>query len=157
MRKALFAGSFDPYTNGHHAIVKKAARLFDEVVVLIGVNVRKQRAFPAQSMRDAIEQSLRADGCENARVVVYDGLVAEYCADNGIDWYVRGIRSQTDYMYEESIAQVNRLVNPALETIYMRADDSVISSSMIRELLEFHKPVEAYVPAPVNRLITSGQ
>lgn len=150
---ALFAGSFDPYTNGHHAVVRKATALFDQVVVLVGVNVRKARCFDAQAMAGAIRQAITDDGIQNASVVIYDGVVADYCAAHGIRWYVRGIRNHMDYNYEENIAQVNRLINPALETIYLRADDAVLSSSMIRELLAFHKPVDAYLPPAVARLI----
>lgn len=152
-RAALFAGSFDPYTNGHHAIVKKAAALFDRVVVLIGVNVQKRRRFDADAMRDAIAKSVKADGLDNVSVVVYDGIVADYCAAHDIRWYVRGLRNPLDYSYEENTAQVNRLINPELETLYLRADDATLSSSMIRELIAFHKPVDAYVPEAVLELI----
>ena len=151
-RIALFAGSFDPYTNGHHAVVRKAAALFDEVVVLIGVNVNKRRAFDAEAMRRAIQQTLDADGL-NARAVIHTGLVADYCADNGICWYVRGLRNAADYSYEEGNAQVNKLLNPALETVYLRGEDSALSSSMVRELMTFSKDVSAFVPAPVLQAI----
>ena len=148
-RTALFAGSFDPYTNGHHSLVRKAAALFDEVVILIGVNVRKSRHTDADAIKAAIEQSLDADGLSNVRVVTHDGLVTDYCVEHGIRWYVRGIRDHVDYDYEENIARVNQLICPDLETIYLRADDAVISSSMIRELLSFHKSVADYVPPAV--------
>ncbi len=147
-RIALFAGSFDPYTNGHHGIVRKASALFDEVVVLIGVNVNKRRAFDAEAMREAIQQAIDADGL-NARAVIHTGLVADYCAQHGIRWYVRGLRDAADYGYEEGNAQVNKLLNPDLETIYLRGDESVLSSSMIRELMAFGRDVGAFVPAPV--------
>lgn len=152
-RNALFAGSFDPYTNGHHAIVKKAAALFDRVVVLIGVNVQKHRHFDAEAMRRAIETVVEADGLSNVRVVVYDGLVADFCAAQDIRWYVRGIRTTLDYSYEENIAQINQRINPNLETLYLRADDAALSSSMIRELIAFHKDVSEYVPQSVSRII----
>ena len=151
-RIALFAGSFDPYTNGHHDIVRKAAALFDEVVVLIGVNVNKRRAFDAEAMRRAIQQAIDADGL-NARSVIHTGLVADYCAEHGIHWYVRGLRNAADYSYEEGNAQVNRLLNPGLETVYLRSDDSALSSSMVRELMAFGKDVSAFVPAPVLQAI----
>ena len=151
-RIALFAGSFDPYTNGHHAIVRKAATLFDEVVVLIGVNVSKRRAFDAEGMRDAIQAALDADGLR-ARAVIHTGLVTDYCAQNGIDWYVRGLRNSADYEYEENIAQINHRLRPSLETVYLRGDDTVVSSSMIRELMAFGHPVDEFVPASVGRLI----
>lgn len=153
IRTALFAGSFDPYTNGHHCVVRKAAALFDQVVILIGVNVRKVRMFDPEAMRNAIEQTLRDDHLDNVCVVTFDGMITDYCADHDICWYVRGIRSHLDYDYEENIAQINHLINPALETIYLRADDALLSSSMIRELIAFHKPVDAYLPGPVQALI----
>ena len=153
IRRALYAGSFDPYTNGHHIIVRKAARLFDRVDVLIGVNTQKSRRFDADRMAEAIVETLRADGIENVHVVTYDGLVAEYCAREDIEWYVRGLRSAMDYSYEENSAQVNRLINPGLETIYLRADEPAISSSMVRELLAFDHPVDAFLPPAVARLI----
>ena len=147
-RIALFAGSFDPYTNGHHDVVRKAAALFDEVVVLIGINVNKRRAFDAEAMRLAIQQALDSDGL-NARAVIDTGLVSDYCAEHGIRWYVRGLRSAADYSYEEGNAQVNQLLNPKLETIYLRGDDATLSSSMVRELMAFGKDISGFVPAPV--------
>lgn len=152
-RTALYAGSFDPYTNGHRAIVRKAAALFDEVVVMIAVNIAKTRAFDAARMAAAIEQSAREDGLSNVRVVVYGGLVADYCAENDIRWYVRGLRNNMDYNYEENLAQVNRLINPTLESVYLRSDEPAISSSMIRELLAFGKTVGAFVPGPIREII----
>lgn len=148
-RKGLYAGSFDPYTNGHHAIVKKAAALMDELHVLIGVNTQKKRAFDPANMRAAIEKTVRAEGIENVKVVVFDGMVADYCAENGIKYYVRGLRNNMDYNYEENIAQINQLINPGMETIYMRADDAAISSTMVRELLNFKKDIAPYVPRAV--------
>ena len=152
-RNALYAGSFDPYTNGHHAIVKKAAALFDRVDVVIGVNVAKRRAFDAGAMAGAIEEALRADGLSNVRVAVHEGLIAEYSTAHDIRWYVRGLRNEMDYAYEENIAMVNHLIAPGLETLYLRGDEPAISSSMVRELLAFHRDVSPFVPPAVARLI----
>lgn len=151
-RIALYAGSFDPYTNGHHDIVRKAAALFDEVVVMIAVNTGKRRSFDADAMRDAIQAALDADGL-NARAVLHTGLVADYCAANDIRWYVRGLRNNMDYNYEENIAQINHLINPQLESIYLRSDEPAISSSMIRELLAFGKGVGDFLPEAVAGMI----
>ena len=155
-RVALYAGSFDPYTNGHHDIVRKASALFDEVVVLIGVNVAKRRATDAEAMRRAIQCSLDADGL-NARAVVDAGLVTDFCAREGIRWYVRGVRNGMDYDYEENIAQVNHLLNPDLETLYLRSDEPALSSSMVRELLAFGRSADAFVPAPVAKLLNETE
>ena len=153
-RIALYAGSFDPYTNGHHDIAKKAAALFDEVVVMVAVNIEKRRAFDAEAMRRAIQATLDADGL-NARAVIHTGLVADYCAEHGILWYVRGLRNSTDYSYEENVAQINHLIDPRLESIYLRSDEPAISSSMIRELMAFGKDVGDYIPEAVRGVLES--
>lgn len=150
--KGLFAGSFDPYTMGHHAIVTKASRLFDEVHVLIGHNIAKRRSFDVCAMKTAMEEAIAADGITNCKVVIYDRMVADYCAEQGINYLIRGLRNSMDYSYEENIAMVNNLLNPALESIYFRADNAAVSSSMVRELLTFHKDVSPYLPEPVLKL-----
>ena len=154
-RIALYAGSFDPYTNGHHDIAKKAAALFDEVVVMVAVNIEKRRAFDAEAMRRAIQATLEADGLHNARAVIHTALVADYCAEHGIRWYVRGLRNNMDYNYEENLAQINHLINPQLESIYLRSDEPAISSSMIRELMAFGKDVGDYIPEAVRGILES--
>jgi pantetheine-phosphate adenylyltransferase len=151
--KGLFAGSFDPYTLGHHAIVTKAAGLFTELHILIGINGQKKRHYPAQAMKEAIEQSLKESGITNGVVVFHEGMVADYCAEHGIRYLVRGLRNSMDYDYEENIAAVNKLLNPELESIYMRSDEVAISSSMVRELLSYGKDVSAYLPGPVLELV----
>lgn len=153
-RIALYAGSFDPFTNGHMDILRKAAALFDEVVVMIGVNIGKRRAFDAEAMRGAIQAAVDAEGLP-ARTVIHTGLVADYCAQHGIRWYVRGLRNSADYAYEENLAQVNHLIDPSLETIYLRSDEPAVSSSMVRELMAFGKPVGQFVPGSVLKIIES--
>ena len=155
-RIALYAGSFDPYTNGHHDIVRKAAALFDEVVVMIAVNIAKTRASDAEAMRLAIQAAIDADGL-NARAVTHTGLIADYCAAHGIRWYVRGLRNNMDYNYEENIAQINHLINPGLESIYLRSDDPAISSSMIRELMAFGRDVAEFVPESVGKIMMNEE
>lgn len=155
--KGLYAGSFDPYTNGHHAIVKKAAGLFDELHVMIAANSQKKRGNEALHMQKAIEDAVKADGIDNVKVVIHDGLVADYCEKQGILYYVRGLRNNMDYNYEENIAQINHLINPALETIYMRSDNTAISSTMIRELLLFDRDISPYVPEAVLKILEEKQ
>ncbi len=150
-RVALYAGSFDPFTDGHMDIVRKCAALFDRVVVLIGVNVRKTRRFPAERMRAGIAEALSEAGIRNAEVVIFAGLITDYCREHGIGYYVRGLRTDTDYAYEEDMAQVNHMLCPELETLYLRADRPALSSSVVRELLEFKKPVADFVPPAVLR------
>ena len=147
--KAVYAGSFDCYTNGHHDIVKKASFIFDEVHVLIASNAEKHRSFPAEDMVRVIEKSLQQDNIINTKVSVHDGLVAEYAEKTGIKYLIRGLRNETDYQYEENIACINRLISPKLETIYFRTDNMAISSSMIKEMLKYGRDISQYVPSPV--------
>lgn len=149
MKSAIYPGSFDPFTNGHLDVVKKAAALFDRVVVAIGVNTSKKRNFDTACMKAAIEQTLLEHDIHNCEVCVYSGLVAEFAKDNDIGYMIRGLRNTTDYNYEENIAEVNKLINPELEYVYFRAENVGISSSMVRELLGFQRDVSKYVPQAV--------
>jgi len=153
MNKAIYPGSFDPFTYGHMDTVRKAAKLFDEVYILIGVNSKKKRNYDTEAMKAAIEQALLDESITNGIVCVYEGLVAEFARDNGIGYMIRGLRNNMDYNYEENIAEVNKLMNPDMETVYFRADNSGISSSMVRELLGYGRDVSKYVPAAVCRIL----
>ena len=152
MNKAIYPGSFDPFTYGHMDTVRKAAKLFDEVYILIGVNSKKKRHYDTAAMKAAIEQVLLDEGITNGVVCVYEGLVAEFAKDHGIGYMIRGLRNNMDYNYEENIAEVNKLMNPDMETVYFRADNSGISSSMVRELLGYGRDVSKYVPVAVCKL-----
>lgn len=151
--KAIYAGSFDPYTNGHKSIIKKASKMFDEVHIVIASNRNKKREFEAITMADAIRDDLKAEGIDNCVVRVYSGLVAIYCKHYDIDVSVRGLRNNMDYNYEENISEVNKLINSELETIYLRADTKAISSSMVKELLAYHQDVKQLVPESVYNIL----
>ena len=128
---AVYAGSFDCYTNGHHDIVKKAAVLFDRLYIVIAVNSEKRRRYPAELMQAAIARTL----------------------ENDIGYAIRGLRNRMDYDYEENIAAVNKLIAPNLETVYFRADNNGISSSLIAELSKYRKDFSGLVPPAVNELL----
>ena len=150
-RKALYAGSFDPFTNGHLSIVEKASDLFDEVVIGIADNSNKKRSIDIWAMHDAIRESVKH--LDNVIVITISGLIADYCKKKDITYLVRGLRNTSDYLYEENIAKINNEINPDLKTIYFRADNDVISSSMIRELNAYGKDVSKFVPEEVNKLL----
>lgn len=152
-KKAIYPGSFDPFTNGHLDIVKKAAALFEEVFVLIGINAQKKRTFPSDKMVAAIEATLAQEGLANVKVAVYEGLVAEYAKENGIHYMIRGLRNNMDYNYEENIAEVNKLINPDMEYVYFRAENVAVSSSMVKELHSYKLDVASYVPKPVLEML----
>ena len=151
--KAIYPGSFDPFTNGHLDIVKKSAELFGEVYVVIGVNANKRRAFDPAKMTKAIEATVRSLGLTNVKVAAYEGLVAEYAKTNGIKYMIRGLRNNMDYNYEENIAEVNKLINPEMEYVYFRAENVAVSSSMVKELNYYGQDVSGYLPGPVMEIM----
>lgn len=146
MMKAAYAGSFDPFTNGHLYIYKQAVQLFgfSNVTILLANNPSKKRYTNIDTMRDILKARV------GLNVDICDGLVADYCMENDIDYLVRGLRNTSDYMYEEEVAKINSEINPELKTIYFRAKDDVISSTMVRLLNEQGKDISKYVPEGVS-------
>ncbi len=152
-KTAIYPGSFDPFTNGHLDIVRKACDIFDRVWIIIGVNAEKRRSFPADRMADAITETLTEQGIVNFEVVIWDGLVAEFAKRMGTTYMIRGLRNNMDYNYEENVASVNKLINPDLEYVYFRSNNIAVSSSMVKELHSYGKDVSQFVPAAVLPLL----
>lgn len=145
-KKALFAGSFDPFTYGHMDVALQAAPLFDKLYICIANNPDKKRLTSPEIMRDAIKEVFPH---LNIEVVIHDGLVAEYCAKNDIRYLVRGLRSTSDYLYEENIAKINHELNPNLHTIYIRGQMDTLSSTLVKELLAHNADVSKYLPPSI--------
>ncbi len=156
-KRAIYPGSFDPFTNGHLDIVRKASALFDEVYVVIGVNGNKRRTFEAEGIKTAMEEAIREAGIHNVTVFVHNGLTAEFAQSHGIRYMIRGLRNNMDYNYEENIAEVNKLIYPGIEYIYFRADNVAVSSSMVKDLHAFRRDISRYVPAAVHRYIEAQE
>ena len=152
-KTAIYPGSFDPFTNGHLDIVRKAAEIFDRVWIVIGVNSDKRRSFPADRMAEAIMQTLENQNISNCEVVIWEGLVAEFARLRGTEYMIRGLRNNMDYNYEENVASVNKLINPELEYVYFRSNNVAVSSTMVKELHGYGKDVSLYVPAEVLPLL----
>lgn len=148
-KQAIFCGSFDPFTNGHLSIVKKASQIFDMVYVVIATNYNKNRKTNKLSIIKGIEKTLEKEGISNCIVDYTFDLIAKYCKQNNIKYIVRGLRNNMDYNYEENIAEVNELLNDELEYVYFRADNKAISSSMVRELMSYNQSVSQWVPEEV--------
>ena len=148
-KTAIYPGFFDPFTNGHLDIVRKASEIFDRVYIVIGVNAEKHRSFPADRIAEAITETLQDQKIRNCEVVIWNGLVAEYARLKNTDYMIRGLRNNMDYNYEENVASVNKLINPELEYIYFRSNNVAVSSTMVKELNSFGKDVSQYVPAAV--------
>lgn len=152
-RKAVYAGSFDPFTNGHLYIVTEASKMFDKVYVLVAHNANKKRHTDATKMAEMIAKTMYDEGLFNVCVVVHNGFVADFCRAHDVEYLIRGLRNTSDYLYEENIAKINHEINPNLKTIYYRANNDVVSSSLIREMLTYGKDVSDYVPDQVLGLI----
>lgn len=135
MATAIFPGSFDPFTAGHEAILRRVLPLFDRVYVAVGVNSDKQYMFSVGERLDIIRRTL-AD-CPTAEAVSYTGMTVDLCHQLGAGAIIRGIRTAKDFEYEQTIAAVNRLQDPSIETLLLLADPEHIniSSTLERERL----------------------
>ena len=151
-RKAIYSGSFDPFTLGHLDIVKQASDIFDELYIVIAVNLKKKRLLDKNLCAKAIEDVLKRENLTNCKVIVYNGLVAEFCEKENIKYSVRGLRDNMDYNYEEQISNINSEINPNLKTIYLRAERNV-SSSMVKELFSYNRDISKYVPDEIKFLM----
>jgi pantetheine-phosphate adenylyltransferase len=105
-------------------------------------------------MKTAIEKTMKEENIENARICVFEGLIAEFSKENGIQYMIRGLRNNMDYNYEENIAEANKLIYPELEYVYFRAENVALSSSMVKELYSYDYDITKYVPDAVYKCIT---
>lgn len=149
MRKAVCPGSFDPITNGHVDIIKRAAELFDEVTVLVVTNPDKRCAFSPDERCELISRAV--EGIDGVNVDSFGGLLADYVKKNGICAIVKGIRSSSDFEYEFQMALANRSLAPEAETVFITADpqNMYVSSSLIRQIAGFGGDVSDFVPEEI--------
>lgn len=154
MKIGFYAGSFDPFTNGHLHVIKKSAKLFDEVIVGIGVHSNKTSRFNKNLMKQAIEKVLKREQLNNVTVISYDNFSVDVAQKYNATFLVRGIRNGMDYEYEENMASINEEIS-GLDTVYIRAGAlGNISSSMVIELLMYNKDVSKYLPEEILNLVT---
>lgn len=154
--KAVFAGSFDPLTNGHLAVLKKASTIFNKVYLVISKNPEKIRHYTEDKMRAAIEETFKMEGLSNCEVFINSGLTVRFCKKVGAKFLVRGLRNENDFTYEENLAKVNRWFDPGIETVYLRADDEIISSTFVREVYKVGEDITSLVPQPIKNLMLSN-
>lgn len=138
-KTAIYCGFFDPYHIGHHHVYQQAKEVFGDVTVVIANNLAKKRHYPIAQTAVQIEQA-------TGNVVIWDGLIGDFCKEYGATYLVRGLRSHADFAYEEGVAKINEAIYPDIKTVYFRAKNDGVSSTLIR-LLESHgKDVSMYLP-----------
>ena len=143
--RLVFSGSFDPITSGHLNVIRRGAKLCDELVVCAFVNKEKKSRYPIEIRKEMIKRSVL--GLDNVTVDAFEGLLAEYCKKVEADAVLRGIRSVKDFEYEREMALIN-YCKLGVETIFIISEPglSYVSSSSVREMLAFGADVKGFVP-----------
>ncbi|HLK13996.1 MAG TPA: pantetheine-phosphate adenylyltransferase [Fimbriimonadaceae bacterium] len=150
---AIYPGSFDPLTLGHMDVIERAARLFDRVVVSVGVNSSKKPLLTPEQRAQAIRASVT--GLKNVEVDTFQGLLAKYAEGMGASAIVRGLRATADFEYEFQMATVNRKLSSSIETVFLMTkwEHSYLSSTIVKEIAVLGGDYSSLVPEPVARII----
>lgn len=149
MKVAIFPGSFDPLTNGHLNIIKRASLLFDELVVVVAINTSKSALFSTEEKVRLIRNAV--SDLPNVRVIPTKGLTIDLFKQLEATTLVRGLRDEADYRYERQIAEMNHQLDHAVETIFLMANprNTYVASSIIKEIAKMGGDVSSFVPANV--------
>ena len=149
----IYPGTFDPITNGHVDLVERAARLFDRVVVAIAHSEKKTALFTLEQRVRLSQASL--SHLDNVEVLGFNNLLIEFAKSQGASCVLRGLRAVADFEYEFQLANMNRAMYPAFESIFLTPSEhlSYISSSLVREIAALNGDVSPFVPEPVNQAI----
>lgn len=148
MKRAVFPGSFDPITLGHFDIIERGSKLFDELIIAIGINAEKKYMFPLEIRKQFIEESFQHN--PKIKVVTYSGLTIDFCKNNHVDYILRGLRNPADFEFEKAIAHTNRHLS-SIETVFLltAARTSYISSSIVRDVIRNNGDYTKLVPKSV--------
>lgn len=149
-RICLFPGTFDPITNGHVDIIRRAVSLFDKLVIGIGTNSSKLPMFSMEQRCAWIQEIFKHDS--RIEVTGYEGLTVDYCKQIGAQYILRGIRYVSDFEYEKAIADMNRMLVPDIETLFLTCSPeySTISSTLVRDVIRNKGNVGLFVPEEVK-------
>jgi pantetheine-phosphate adenylyltransferase, bacterial len=154
MTKAIYAGSFDPFTLGHLDIVNRASKMFDEVIVALGTNTSKKSLFTADEKLEMIQEVIDEYSNDNVKVIQYtDGLIVNLAKKLDAKVMLRGLRSVADMEYEMNIASMNKTQAPEIESVFLMADEKYrfVSSSLIKEIAQFDGDVSGMVPENIAK------
>ena len=145
-QRALFPASFDPLTNGHLDIARRASQLFDEVILAVAVNLEKSGFFSVEERLEALESVVKGE--ERMTVTSFEGLTVDFARELGAGAIIRGVRAMSDFEYEFEMALMNKHLNPEVETLFMLPSQEYlyVSSSRLKELARFGRSVDEFVP-----------
>ena len=145
MRRAIFPGTYDPFTIGHHSVVTRALTFMDEVVIGVGINENKNTYFPIEKRVDMIRKFYQNE--PRIKVMAYNSLTVDFALEIDAAFIIRGIRTVKDFEYEETIADINRkLANIETILLFTEPELTCVSSSAVRELLTFKKDISMFIP-----------
>ena len=156
MKIGIFVGSFDPFTTGHHAIVRRALPLFDKIVIGVGINERKKYMYSTRVRLQHIEALYASE--PKIEVKSYNDLTIDFAGREGAQFIIKGVRSIKDFEYEREQADINRKIG-GVDTILLCAEPQYesVSSSMVRELIHFGKDASEFIPVPPQEQHTPRQ
>jgi pantetheine-phosphate adenylyltransferase len=146
---AVFPGSFDPITRGHESIIRRALPLFDKIIIAIGENPEKKSFFPIEKREEWIRAVFTHTPC--IEVTRYNGLTVEFCRSVNARFILRGLRTSADFEFERSIGQVNKNLDPEIETVFLLAapEYTALNSSIVRDILRHGGNASQFVPPAV--------
>ncbi len=149
MKRAIFPGTFDPFTIGHYHVVQRGLELFDEIIISIGTNQTKKTLFPLEKRMDIAQQAFVNE--KRVKVMSYDSLTVDFALSADAGFILRGLRTVTDFEYEQSIANANRKLT-GIETVLLFTDyqHSYISSTVVRDLITYGKDISDFLPPNVT-------
>ncbi|MCF6330582.1 MAG: pantetheine-phosphate adenylyltransferase [Sulfurimonas sp.] len=152
---ALYPGTFDPVTNGHHDIIERALRLFDEVIVAVAISHEKKPMFTLEERIEMTKEAVKDLG--DIKVVGFDNLTVELAKTYDASIIIRGLRAVSDFEYELQLGYLNNSLDDSIETVYLmpKLQHAFISSSIVRNLLKFNGKTEHLLPKKVQKIIRS--
>jgi len=149
-KTAVFPGSFDPFTIGHEGIVNRALSIFDEIIIAVGANAMKKSFYSVDDRKKMITKVF--SGEPRVKVIDYEGLTVDFCRSSGAKFILRGLRTAADFEFERAIAQVNKVMAPEVESVFILTipEHSHVNSTIIRDIISTGGDASRFVPQAIK-------